>query len=98
MEPTIENIVKALKACADAHKVEFVDVSQDPDEYPQAYLKSDTVPVVADVRTICEAFYGHSRMVDTDFGCTTVYFTDFCFAPAVNETLLAMALPHGTKL
>ena len=94
MKANTTNLKKALKACAAAHNVKFCDWSDEG----QLGLTSDNVPVVADVRMICEAFYGTSCMVDTDWGCTTVWKDNVVMQSDVDELLLSLALPYGTKL
>lgn len=98
MKATIKSLVKALSACAEAHKVEFKDMSDEPGESPQALLKSESVPVQADVRLICEAFFGSASMVEVGWGFTTVFFDEKPLLSNVNEQKLALALPAGTKL
>ncbi len=93
IEPTIENFKKAMKICADAHHSEYADWEEDM----QVAIKSESVPVVADVRSICDAFFGNHNMIDVDWGYTNVYLDEGEFLPKVNTTVLMMALPHGTK-
>ena len=95
MNPSVETLIKALKACAEAHGAEFCDWSE---EECQVAIKSDSVPAVNDVRMICEAFYGNSSMVETGWGYTTVYLDEESFLEKVNETLLSLALPKNTRL
>lgn len=52
---------------------------------------------LADVRLICEAFFGHSDMVETDFGYTVVWLGDG-FREKVDEITLALALPYRTEI
>lgn len=93
MKANLTNLRKALKASAEAHNVEYHWWRNDG----QITLKSESVPVLADVRMICDAFYGHHDMVDTDFGYTIVWLGDG-FREYVDEISLAFALPAGTKL
>lgn len=95
MKPTLENLKKALMACAQAHNAEYCDWSE---EECQVALKSDSVPAVNDVRMICEAFYGHSRMVETGWGYTTVYLDEEPFLEKADETLLPLSLPKNVRL
>lgn len=83
MKPTFELLIKALQTRAKAHNIEFRDFSKDPDEVPQVLLKSESVPVIADVRFLCQAFFGSSSMIEVGYG---------------NELTLTLALPAGTKL
>ena len=93
MKANLTNLRNALKASADANNVEFHWWRNDG----QITLKSESVPVLADVRMICEAFFGHSDMVETDGGYTIVWLGDG-FREKVDEITLALALPAGTKL
>lgn len=93
---TIEILVKALRKCAEAHKVEFLDNRMD--DYNSVAIKSVTVPVVADVRTIVSACGGSMDDINTDWGMTEV---DFDFIPMdypVNMEYLKTALPVGTEI
>ena len=53
MNPSVETLIKALKTCAEAHGAEFCDWSE---EECQVALKKESVPVLSDVKMICEAF------------------------------------------
>ena len=94
MEPTIELMKKALRSCADAHHVEYKEWTEEQ----QIGIHSESVPLVSDVRMICEAFCGNTRMVETGWGYTTLYLDDVIFLPEVDETSLRLALPIGTQL
>lgn len=94
MKANITNLRKALKASADAHKVEFKYWRNDA----QMALKSESVPVIGDVQMICDAFYGNHEMVDVCCGYTCVFLDESEFLPQVNEMLLGLALPYGTVL
>jgi len=93
MNANVTNLRKALKACAEAHKVEFHWYKEDG----QMALKGETVPVISDVRMICQSFFGQDTMVVCSCGFTNVVLGSD-FADKVDETLLRLALPHGTKL
>ncbi len=95
MKPSVDYLIKALKACAEAHGAEFCDWSE---EECQVALKADSVPALNDVKIICEAFYGLSSMVETGWGYTTVYLDEESFLEKVDETLLSLALPKNTRL
>lgn len=98
MKATIANLKKALKACAKAHNVEYKSWPADG----QIGIHSETVPVVADVKMIIEAFYGdfaRNELVETGYGYTTVFLYDTMNTKNdVDETLLKLALPAGTVL
>lgn len=98
MKATLENLRKALKASAQAHNAEY----QDWEDEGQIGIRSETPATVNDIRMILEAFYGSAgvRLCDVGYGYTTVYIYDFMEDPGrnVNEGLLGLALPHGTKL
>lgn len=87
--------IEAMQACAKAHGCEFVDWREDDG---QVALKSETVPTVADVQTICRAVYGVSSMVDAGWGHTTVYMDEAPFLDKPDMDLLHSALPYGTVL
>ena len=95
MKPSNELLKKALAACAEAHHSDFCDWSE---EELHVAIHSETVPVIADVRMICEAFYGKASMVEADWGYTTVYLDEAPFLDEVNEELLHLALPYGTVI
>ena len=84
----------ALRSCADAHHVEIKEWPADN----QIGLHSESVPVISDVRMICEALCGNTRMIETGWGYTTVYLDDVVFLPEVDESCLRLALPFGTEL
>jgi len=95
MKATLETLKKALAACARAHKSEFSDWSE---EDGQVAIKSESVPVINDVRMICEAFFGSARMVEVGWGYTNVYLDECEMKTRVDETTLRLALPFGTEL
>ena len=95
MKPSIGKLKKALKACAGAHRAEFCDWEKIEGTLA---VSSDNVPTVSDVRTICDAFFGDTKMVSSGFGFTTVNIKAKPFLPEVNRTLLSLALPYGTKI
>lgn len=98
MKANLTNLIKALKACAKAHKAEFNQWLDDG----QLGIWSTTPGTVCDVEMICEAFFGKvedSNPVEVKYGinCTTVWLC-YDFLKKVNEPLMYMALPYGTKL
>ncbi len=93
-KPSLELLKKALEACADAHHVELHFWSEEQ----QLGIHSESVPVVSDVRMICSALFGDSRMVETGWGYTTVFLEEAAFLPEADKALLLMALPHGISL
>lgn len=95
MKANTEYLIKALKACAEAHNTEFCDWSTYDS---QVALKSESVPTVSDVRSICEAFFGTASAVETGWGYTTVYLDETPFLPEADEAKLCLALPSGTML
>lgn len=94
MKPTIDLLKKALRECAKAHRAGFSDRTEDE----QIGIASESVPTVNDIRMICESFYGHSRMIETGWGYTTVYLDCDEMLDELDETKLRMALPNGTVL
>jgi hypothetical protein len=95
MKPSISKLKKALKACAEAHRADFCDWEKIEGALA---VSSDNVPTVCDVRSICEAFFGDTRMVSSGYGFTTVNLKAKPFLPEVNKALLSLALPYGTKI
>ena len=94
-----KRFINALKACAKAHGAECRLYDDDPDDM-QFCINSASVPVVADVEMIAEAFFGSTRpvYVDRSWGVTTVYFATSPFLDKVDEVLLSMALPSGVEI
>lgn len=97
MKANLTNLKKAMKICAKAHDSKFNDWSGEA----HVSIESDTVPVVSDVRTILDAFYGeHDLFLEVKWGYTIVWF-DTCMYGSkreVNTDLLQMALPFGSVL
>ena len=88
MKANLENLISAMKKCAEAHKAPlFVWLEDD-----QLAIESDTVPVVADVRMIASAFFG-SADVETDWGFTVLNIHEFKENVCMEQ--LRMALPYG---
>ena len=88
MEANIENLKDAMQRCATAHGAKFCDWSEDG----QLAIDKANVPVVSDVRMICEAFFGTVSPIDEDWGYTVVWL-EVPFLSEVNVSLLNMALP-----
>lgn len=88
MEANIENLKQAMQRCAKAHGAQFCDWSDED----QLAIDKANVPVMADVRMICEAFFGTFSPLDEDGGYTVVWL-GMPFLKEVNEQLLNMALP-----
>lgn len=81
--------------CAKAHNAKFCDWSGEA----HVAIESENVPVVSDVRTILEAFYGsHDPFLEVNWGHTIVWFDTCMFRSQreVNINLLRMALPYGS--
>lgn len=92
----IDILKEAVRLCAAAHRSEFIDWSKgkaEPDD-SQISVRSETVPLVADVRMICEAVFGNSSMVFVDLGNTTVYLDECKPLDKIDYDLLRMALPE----
>lgn len=91
MEANLENLKDAMRQCAEAHNAKFCDWSDED----QLAIDKINVPTLADVRMICEAFFGTCTPLDADddWGYTVVYL-DMPFLLEVNEQLLSMALPY----
>ena len=92
-----QTLVEYLRKVADAHGVEFIDKMAD--EY-QVLLKSESVPVLSDVKSVIEAFcYGVNRgSVECDWGYITVYMYELrgLYRDEVDMNALEKALPRGT--
>lgn len=88
MEANLENLKQAMRKCAEAHGAKFCDWSDDS----QLGIDKVNVPIMSDVRMICEAFFGTFSPMDEDCGYTVVWL-DMPFLPEVNTQLLNMALP-----
>ena len=100
MEATLAKLKKALKACAKAHNAEFEDWSDEG----QLGIWSVTPGTICDVRMICEAFFGKVSgeadspvEVDEEIGCITIWLS-YDFLKEVNQEMMYMALPYGTKI
>lgn len=88
MKANLENLISAMKKCAEAHNANLLDYSAED----QLCIDSDTVPTVADVRMIASAFFG-SADVETDWGFTTLWIHEFKENVCMEQ--LRMALPYG---
>ena len=102
MKANIQNLKSVLSLCAQAHKCEYKDYSS----MHEIALFSATIPLVADVRMILDAFYGthpcdcYPIEVYALFGCTSInlYPTMDTDSEVKDPQLLSLALPHGTDL
>ncbi len=98
MKATIENLKKALKACAKAHNCDFEDYSDEG----QLLVCSETPGTICDVHLILDAFYGnHKDAENNGWGSVTVWLSDPVMdsrTKDVDMMTLALALPYGTKL
>lgn len=101
MKTTITNLKKAVQACASAHRVEFVQNDSKWGVIKYWTVKSKSVPVLADLEMICEAFGGDISLSTSDtFNDTIIWWYDLIERQDndVNERLLALALPYGTTI
>lgn len=91
-----ENLIKSLKACAEAHNAEFEDWREEG----QVGIHKESVPVLADVRAILSAFYpAEYALPDYGYGYITAYlYGDEAYRPKVDEMTLLMALPFGVEI
>ena len=95
-----QRLLEARKKCAKAHRVECNVYDSDPRDV-QVAIMSDKIPVVSDVQMIAEAFYGTSRLVvsvDHSWGYVDVLLDYLPMLNEVDEELLKMALPYGTRI
>lgn len=95
-----KKLIAALEKCAEAHyaKGELYDYAPGDAQFA---VMSDTVPVIADLQMIAEAFFGTSRGIvcpDHSWGYVNFLLDAEPMLPKVDEELLALALPHGTVL
>jgi len=93
MKANLENLKDAMQRCATAHGANFCDWSDDD----QLAIDKANVPVMADVRMICEAFFGTFSPLDEDWGYTVVWL-HVPFLHEVNVSLLNSALPTGMAM
>ena len=96
MKANLTNLRKALKICAKAHNAEFCDWSSEG----QLGVHSDTPGTICDVQMIMDAFYGRHDMTEVSYGYVTIWLEEMMVRNQneVDEVLLYMALPYGTKL
>ena len=96
MKANVTNLKKVLRICAKAHKCGFEDWSGEN----QLGVHSESVPVVSDVHMILDAFYGGHEAAETNYGYVTVWIDSSMRGckREVDMDMLALALPHGTKL
>ena len=94
MKEFIEKLKKAVRECAKAHGVEFCDWSEES----QLAVKSESVPVLADMQMICDAFFGSHRCIEVGWGYTNIIYDETTPLPEIDESLLKMALPDGTVI
>lgn len=94
--PNERNLIKALRASAEAHKAEFCDWS----EYDyQVAIHSDTVPVVSDFQRIVSAFAKNKNIcTDIEIGYCVVYLDEVIYNKEVDENSLELALPYGINV
>lgn len=92
MKANLDNLKWAMAQCAQAHGAEFCDWSDEG----QLAIHKTCVPLYADVRSICSAFFEGETEVEEDWGYTTVWL---CapFRENVDLPVLRMALPAGTQ-
>jgi hypothetical protein len=93
MKANLENLKDAMQRCAQAHNAKFCDWSDED----QLAIDKANVPVMADVRMICEAFFGTFSPLDEDWGYTVVWL-GMPFLHEVNVPLLNTALPVGMAM
>ena len=96
--PDLKSVVKALELCAEAHGVKFWQEGVAEGFEPQAGFLADSVPLYADVCSICEAFYGSTSMIDhsSSWGTITVYLDSMRVMHEIDLEKLGFALPYGT--
>lgn len=91
-----QRLISALQKCAEAHHVECVMYSDDEMTFMAA-----SVPLIADLRMIAEAFFGKTMcVVDPDFswGYTAFALGFWPMRKNIDEDLLKLALPRGTMV
>ena len=91
-----QRLISALQKCADAHHVECVMYSED-----EMTFMAVSVPLLADLRMIAEAFFGKTMCVvdpDHSWGYTAFALGFWPMRKEVDEELLKLALPYGTDI
>lgn len=89
-----ENLVLYLQKVAQAHNVPFEDWREG--DY-QVGIKSESVPVVADIKSVVESFALNPRgCVEVGWGYTVVFLDEIMYRDSVDSRLLSMSLPNGT--
>lgn len=92
MKATVENLVKAMELCAEAHHCECKHY----EDFEQIALTEQSVPLHVDVSTIAEAFLQDTvNVVEFEHGHTSLFYAEDNFLDEVETETLAMALPTG---
>lgn len=92
MEANVENLVKAMKLCAEAHHCTCIH----DDDFEQIALITQSVPLHADISTIAKAFLQDTDgIVVLENGYTSLYYAEDNFLDEVDTETLAMGLPTG---
>lgn len=101
IKANLENLMKALRETAKAHNVDIENWLEDG----QIGIKSEAVPVIADVKSIVNAFLKDGEMekyqlVEVGYGYITVFADscEYCYKDALSsldEMSVEMALPYG---
>lgn len=96
MKGSIALFRQALGKCAEAHKANYHDNVEDN----FAIIMDDTVPLLADLRSICKAIFGTPDMVNENGGIGGLSINYGGTAPLeeADEMTLRLALPNGTVL
>lgn len=93
-----KNLLKALKATAKAHNAEFENWLDEG----QVGIKSETIPAVADIKTIVSAFTTNgNNNVEVGWGYTTIFVDclEYKEELSANDIMqLEMSLPYGLKI
>lgn len=93
-----KNLIKALRATAQAHQAKFHNWLKDDG---QIGIETEVIPLVADVKAIVKAFTTNpDQVVEVGYGYTTI-FVDSCDykqeMSELDEMNLFMALPFEAK-
>lgn len=98
IKPCINNVITALRACASFHSAAFEDWSDEG----QIGIEGETIPILADVRSILQSFYKPEFVeCEQGWGYTTAYLYGEDINPfkeKVDEERLLMALPYRAKM
>jgi hypothetical protein len=95
--PNEQNLLKALRACAKAHKAQFFFVGEER----QAVVLSADIPATSDICAIVRAFADYptdSVWIDKGWFTTTIVLSALQYREEVDTITLSLALPYGKRV